>query len=114
MEEAVAADAVEQLISLSRELGAIDGAHVVYFLTVPAALRVDGGKRGEVMLALHGSCRSSHAFLIQGIRMVVNVAGQKGRTDFAAKDSIVIALGPGGFAGMKFRRHLFHGQNADA
>ena len=45
--------------------------------------------------------------------MVINVARQMRRTDFATKDAIAIALAGGGMAGVKIGANFFGGGDAD-
>ena len=78
-----------------------------------AALRVDGGEAGEVMLAFHQRRGRDHARFIERIRMVIDVARQEWRTNCSTIDVVAIGFGDGRPSGVKIRRHFVDGQNAD-
>src|SRR6185437_2479714 len=101
VQKAVAAYGVDQLLALALPSGGEHGAQVGRLFLVAAALGIHRGKGSEVMPADYDGSRYIHGVLLQRIGVVIDVAGQKGRTDGLAPDAVTIGLGLGGGAGVK-------------
>jgi len=54
-----------------------------------------------------------HGCFIKRVRVVGDVAGEKGRHDITAPEAVLIALGPGGVAGVEVFGHLANVKDAD-
>ena len=125
VEEAAAANDVDEFFGAALEVRLVDGADVGGaaeiggVFTAPGlgeaegAFGIDGGKGGEIVDSGDESGSLLHGVLIQGIGVVSDVTGKKGRNYVAAPDAVVIALGEGGVAGVEFRGHLIGGEDAD-
>src|SRR5712671_5575742 len=105
MEKSAAAHGVDQLIVLTLPCGLEYGADIVDFKSDFAALRIDGGEAGEVMLAFHQRPGFNHARFVERVRMVINIARLEWRTNCSTTDVVAIRFGDGGSAGVKFQGH---------
>jgi len=113
MQKSVAAHGVNQFVGLALPLRLKDGADVVDFQSVFAALRIDSGKAGEVMLTFHQSRGLSHARFRERVRMVVNIARLEWRANCSTIDVVAVGFSGGGAARVEFGGHLFRGKNTD-
>src|SRR6185437_2382020 len=77
-----------------------------------ALFRIDGGKAGEVMLALDEGSGLDHARFVERIRMVVNVARLEWRANCSSIDVVAVSFGDSRTSRMEIGRHFFRGKNA--
>src|SRR5205807_2369410 len=105
VQKSISTHGVYELIALSFPLGTENAPHVRDFF-VASAFGIDCRERGEIMLAHNrGRCQLHRSFL-EWVRVMPNVACQKGWADRAPIHPITIALGPCRLARMKFWGHL--------
>jgi hypothetical protein len=125
VEEAAAADDIDEFFGAALEARLVNGADVGGVEEISGVFSalglgeaegtfgIDGGKRGEIVDSGDESGSLLHGVLIQGIGVVGDVTGKKGRNYIAPPDAVVIALGAGGVAGVEFRGHLIGGEDTD-
>ena len=137
VEEAVAADDVDELFGVALKARLVNGADVggvaesgggVRMLARLRFARYAAGAGSARRRARSGSTAANEvkscspatraaaccmAVSFKRIGVVGDVAGEKGRNDIAAPDAVVIALGAGGVAGMEAFRHFIDGEDAN-
>src|SRR5205807_3365135 len=89
------------------------GTYTGHLGVLSSTLRVDGGKRREIVLSHYPFCRLLHSCLIQRIRIVPRVAGQARRADVSSKNTIAVGLGASRFTCVKLRGNLHYIKNAN-
>src|SRR5947209_13998720 len=92
IEKAAAAYRVNQLVTFPAPAGRMDSANIRRRLVFSPALRIDGGKRGEIVFAADERRGCTHCVFIQRKRMVVHMTREKWRADRCTQNAIAIGF----------------------
>src|ERR1035437_1254838 len=109
-EEAAAAYAVDQAGFAALQHRRENRAHLGFAIGVA---HVGGGEGAEIVLAFEDARQAGHAFLVEGVGMMVDVGPLERATDFGAHDAVLVSFGHGIEARMKIGMHFLGGEDAD-
>lgn len=110
LQKSAAANGVDETVAFAPEVGAKNGPNGGLAPDVTLVFSREGP---EVVTANEARGGETHPGLIQGIRVVVDVAGIERRTDFGAIHGVAVGLGVGVEAGVEVGVNLFHVVNTD-